>query len=137
MIYRTNNKTFILFLTTLIIFLSNIGIFAGPPFRTDDPVPVLFLHGELYLFSTGVFDAGGKSGIGPAVEFNYGILPNTQFHVVVPFAFSVPKGEQSHVGYGDTEVGVKFRFVNQTDVLPDIATFPIVEIPTGNASKNL
>lgn len=121
----------------ILILLLNLQTFAGPPFRTDDPVPVMFLHGEVYLFSTGVFDAGGKSGIGPAVEFNYGILPNTQFHIVVPFAFSVPKDEPSHLGYGDTEVGVKYRFINQTNVLPDIATFPIIEIPTGNASKNL
>ncbi|HUX92722.1 MAG TPA: hypothetical protein VMV36_02875 [Ignavibacteriaceae bacterium] len=121
----------------ILTLLFNVLILAGPPFRTDDPVPVPFLHEEFYLFSTGVFDAGGKSGIGPAVEFNYGILSNTQFHIVVPFAYSAPKDEPSHVGYGDTEVGVKFRFVNQTDVLPDIATFPIIEIPTGNASKNL
>ena len=120
-----------------VIFLFNPQVSAGPPFRTDDPIPVMFLHGEFYVFTTGVFDAGGKSGIGPAVEFNYGILPNTQFHIVLPVAFSSPKGEPSNFGYGDTELGVKYRFLNQTDVLPDIATFPIVEIPTGDASRNL
>jgi len=119
------------------LFFVNDQIVAGPPFRTDDPIPVPFHHGELYLFSTAVFDATGASGVGPAVEFNYGILPNTQFHLVLPMAFSAPKVEASHVGYGDTEVGVKFRFVNQSTHMPAIAMFLLVEIPTGNASMNL
>jgi hypothetical protein len=130
-------KSILPFLIILDIFLTHTLMFAGPPFRTDDPIPVPFQHGELYLFSTGEFDAGGESGIGPAAEFNYGILPNTQFHIVFPVAFSVLNGEPSHVGYGDTEVGVKFCFVAQSKVMPAIATFPLVEIPTGSASKKL
>lgn len=126
-----------LFFFTVSIALLNIKAFAGPPFRTDDPVPVPFRHGEVYLFSTGVFDQSGAAGVGPAVEFNYGILPNTQFHMILPLAYSSPKNSPSHLGYGDTEVGVKFRFVEQTELLPDIGTFPIAEIPTGNASKSL
>ena len=125
------------FLIVLGLCFANDQIVAGPPFRTDDPIPVPFQHGELYLFSTAVFDATGANGVGPAVEFNYGILPNTQFHLVLPMAFSALKGETSHVGYGDTEVGIKFRFVDQSTYMPAIATFPLVEIPTGNASMNL
>ena len=69
--------------------INTIQTFAGPPFRTDDPIPVPYLYGELYLFSTGVFDKVGTSEIGPAVEFNFGVFPNTQFLVVAPLAFSV------------------------------------------------
>lgn len=123
--------------TIFVLLLFARAIFAGPPFRTDDPIPVPYLHGELYFFSTGTIDATGTSGIGPAVEFNYGIFPNTQFHLVLPIAFSAPKGTASQFGYGDTELGVKFRFVNQNEIIPDVATFPILEVPTGNASKNL
>ncbi|HEX2867773.1 MAG TPA: hypothetical protein VHO03_12065 [Ignavibacteriales bacterium] len=119
------------------IFLFHIKASAGPPFRTDDPIPVPFRHGEVYLFSTGLFDETGAAGVGPALEFNYGILPNTQFHLVLPMAFNSPKDGPSHAGYGDTEVGVKYRFVEQTDIMPDIGTFPIAELPTGNASKGL
>ena len=110
---------------------------AGPPFRTDDPIPVGFRHGEIYFFSTGVIDATGVAGVGPAFEFNYGPMPNVQLHVVLPLAFSQPKNQALRTGYGDTELGVKYRFVEQTDVLPDIATFPFVEVPTGNASRGL
>ena len=110
---------------------------AGPPFRTDDPIPVDYHHGEIYLFSTGTRDAEGMSGLGPAVEFNDGILPDTMFHIIAPMAYDAPEGESSEFGYGDTEVGIKYRFVQETDALPAVGTFPLVEIPTGNQDKGL
>jgi hypothetical protein len=110
---------------------------AGPPFRTDDPMPIRFRHGEFYLFSTAVVDRSGFGGIGPAIEFNYGALPNVHLHIVMPMAFSIPKNGPPKTGYGDTELGIKYRFVKQSDYLPDIATFPIFELPTGNAAKGL
>ena len=134
-----NIKRIMIYFYNLIFILltSNLLFAGGPPWRTDDPIPVDFKQHELYLFSTGINDDGGISGVGPAVEFNYGIFQNTQFHVVFPMAFDVPKQGEKHFGYGDTEVGVKYRFVEQTDVIPSIATFPIAELPTGNESNNL
>ncbi len=123
-------------LVPLLMLLRTDG-WAGPPFRTDDPIPIGFHHGEVYLFSTGLVDAGGLSGIGPAVEFNYGLLPDTHVHIILPLAYSAPHGQATHIGYGDTELGVKYRFLTQTDALPDVATFPIVEIPTGNSPDGL
>ncbi len=125
-----------LYLFLYLFSCSHQGI-AGPPFRTDDPIPIGFRHGELYLFSAAVADASGISGIGPAFEFNYGALPNVHLHLVMPLAFSKPKNGMLQTGYGDTELGVKYRFFEQTDVLPDIAIFPFVEIPTGDASRGL
>lgn len=130
-------KPHVLISVFLLLSLQASSGIAGPPFRTDDPIPIGFRHGELYLFSSAVADATGISGIGPAFEFNYGASPNIHLHIVMPLAFSKPKNGTLQTGYGDTELGVKYRFVEQTDVLPDIATFPLVEVPTGNASKGL
>ncbi|MEJ2695950.1 MAG: transporter [Candidatus Sulfobium sp.] len=112
-------------------------VLAGPPFRTDDPEPVPYLHGEAYLFSSGTRDSEGISGMGPAIEFNYGILPDAMFHVITPLAFNSPRDGVSHFGYGDTEFGIKYRFAHQTDILPDAGTFPLVEVPSGDAEKGL
>ena len=130
-------KNRFVFTALYLIIFSRIIFAGGPPWRTDDPIPVELGMHELYLFSTGVTDGGGINGIGPAVEFNYGILPNTQFHIIFPMAFDAPKDGKNHVGYGDTEIGAKYRFVEQTDVMPAIATFPIAELPIGNSSENL
>jgi len=118
-------------------FIPITSTFAGPPFRTDDPIPVDYLHGETYIFSTGTRDAEGTRGVGPAVELNYGILPDTQFHLIAPMAYDAPRGSASHFGYGDTEIGIKYRLVHETDGLPAIGIFPLVEVPTGNQNKGL
>jgi len=125
-----------IFLVTLWLILP-ADVLAGPPFRTDDPEPVDFRHGELYLFSTGTKNSDGFSGVGPAVEFNYGVFHNTQFHLVCPIAINSPDGGPTSLGYGDMEIGIKYRFVHQTSVIPDIGIFPLVEIPSGNSDRGL
>lgn len=104
---------------------------AGPPFRTDDPQPVDLGHLELYGFAAGQH----ASGIGPALEFNYGILPDTQFHLVAPIAYARAPGLRA--GPGDVEVGLKYRFLHETDTLPQIGVFPLVELPAGDAARGL
>jgi hypothetical protein len=110
---------------------------AGPPFRTDDPQPVDPGHLELYVFSVGQHGSGSSSGSGPALEFNYGILPDTQFHLVVPYAYDRPQDGAAQHGLGDTEIGIKFRFLQETGSRPQIGFFPMVEIPTGNRARGL
>jgi hypothetical protein len=119
------------------MFLAVIPLAAGPPFLTDDPEPVELSHLELYLSSLGAHGPSGSAGLLPEVEFNYGILPDTQFHIVAPYAYSRPEGGIATHDYGDTEVGIKFRFVHETDTLPQIGIFPLVELPTGNADHGL
>lgn len=63
---------------------------AGPPFRTDDPEPVELGHYEFYTFSTGTVVSGDTSGFPPAFEFNYGLIPDGQLHIVAPVAFDSP-----------------------------------------------
>jgi hypothetical protein len=133
---RIRLHNIVLLITLFLLDFPQAGM-AGPPFKTDDPIPIGFRHGEFYLFTSAVADASGIGGIGPAFEFNYGALPDVHLHLVMPIAFSKQKNGPLHTGYGDTELGVKYRFVNQTDLLPDIATFPLVELPTGNEAKGL
>jgi hypothetical protein len=40
-------------------------------------------------------------------------------------------------GYGDTELGVKYRFVEESATRPMVGTFPLVEIPTGDRQRGL
>ena len=42
---------------------------------------------------------------------------------------SVPHRRASF-GYADTELGFKFRFLNETDNRPQAGIFPIIEVPT-------
>jgi len=79
----------------------------------------------------------GISGTAPHFEINYGIFPEMQIHIIVPLAFSHPKIGNSAYGPGDVELGLKYRFVNETSSMPQVGVFPLLEIPTGNAEKGL
>ena len=112
---------------------------AGPPFRTDDPVPVDLGHWEVYGFSTATNAGGDTSGFLPATEINYGAAPNLQLHVILPLAFDAPPDSGARFGYGDTEFGVKYRFIEEDEHgwRPQVAIFPLLEAPTGNAARGL
>ena len=111
--------------------------FAGPPFLTDDPEPVAYHHYELYTFSITDKTSGGRIVLGPALEYNIGALPNVQLHVVLPYGWNMPLGDRAKSGVSDTEIGMKYRFVQQTSSMPEIGIFPMAEIATGNAANGL
>jgi hypothetical protein len=116
-----------------------ISAIAGPPFRTDDPEPVDYTHWEFYTFTSGTHISGDTSGVGAAFEFNYGLIPNGQLHIVAPTAFDSPAGSPTLFGYGDTEIGFKYRFIEEEKdgSRPQVGIFPLVELPTGNQNNGL
>ena len=110
---------------------------AGPPYVTDDPEPVDFHHWEVYLSSIYQHYTGGSFGTLPHIEVNNGVSPNLQLHIIVPAAFSAVPGGPMLYGLGDTELGAKFRFVQESKNMPMVGVFPLLEVPTGDAGRGL
>ncbi len=119
---------------------------AGPPFQTDDPEPVELGHYEFYVFAASDSTPLEEDPTGPAFEFNWGALPNTQLHAVLSFGGIDPSNNPQYLpsgsgpsAYGllDTELGVKYRFIQQTDTVPEVGVFPMIELPTGSAARGL
>jgi len=110
---------------------------AGPPFQTDDPEPIDFRHYEFYTFAASDGTPAETDTVGPAVEFNWGPLPNVHLHIIVPASAVLPANGPRTFGLGDIELGIKYRFVQETKHCPMIGTFTMFEIPTGNASRGL
>ncbi len=110
---------------------------AGPPFITDDPEPVEYRHGEFYVASIYAKDKDGQSGTAPHFEINYGVWPNVQLHMIAPFAYAKPNDGSTQYGFGDLELGVKYRFIQETDTIPMVGIFPLIEVPTGDSSRGL
>ena len=117
--------------------LGAVVAWAGPPFVTDDPEPVELHHWEVYLASQYVHDDAGITATAPHFEVNYGALPDTQLHVIVPLVYSSPKEGSRQYGLGDIEFGVKYRFIHESDVIPQVGAFPIVVTSTGSESRGL
>lgn len=117
---------------------SALAALAGPPFATDDPEPVDYQHWEFYVASQHAETAGGDwSGTAPHIEINYGAVSNLQLHLIAPISYVAPHDGAAHFGYGDTEVGAKFRFIQETEKIPQVGIFPLLEVPTGRQSNGL
>jgi hypothetical protein len=121
----------------LLLIFGQAAVWAGPPFFTDDPEPADYKHGEFYFASQYTHSDDGRSATLPHLEFNYGILPDMHLHLIAPFQYIKPEGEDSQYGYGDTELGVKYRFIKETELRPMVGTFPTVLLPTGDKDKGL
>ncbi len=133
-------KSFLMAATLAVIFPLVFGLmtaWAGPPFFTDDPEPVEHKHGEFYVAAQYINSRDGKAATLPHFEFNYGGLPDVHLHLIAPLQYVKPEGESSQYGYGDNELGIKFRFIQETDSMPMVGTFPIVLVPTGDKDKGL
>ncbi len=109
---------------------------AGPPFVTDDPEPVPYQHFEFYNISLGTAIRGDTLSEGPAWEYNYGIIPNGQIHIIAPLTFDT---QAAAYGYGDTELGFKYRFIDEdkNGSRPMVGIYPLLELPTGDESRAL
>ncbi len=121
---------------TLVMFVG--AAWAGPPFFTDDPETVEPQHWEFYVATQFQKDKNGdRSGTFPHFELNYGLVEDVQLHMILPLAWNQPNGQSTKYGLGDLELGVKYRFIHERDNIPQVAFFPIVDLPTGDSDQDL
>ncbi|HLK32060.1 MAG TPA: transporter [Terriglobales bacterium] len=118
----------------------------GPPYQTDDPVPVELHHYEFYVFGAADGTPVEMDSAGPAFEFNWGALPRVQLHAVLPLGIAAPRNNPVYLpsgtgptefGLTDTELGAKIAFIKEGKHMPQIGSFTMFEMPTGNADKGL
>lgn len=116
---------------------ASVPALAGPPYQTDDPEPVDYQHYEFYFPSHQTRASSGKSGSLPHFEFNYGALPDLQLHIIAPYAYNGSSSNVTQRGCGDTELGVTYCFMQETDTRPMVGIYPILLRPTGDSNKGL
>jgi hypothetical protein len=134
-------------LLILLAGLSGSKLWAqGPPFQVDDPVPVDFKHYEFYIFGATDGTPAETDYSGPAFEFNWGAVPRVQLHAILPWgginpannAIYAPSGVGSSAkGLVDMELGAKIAWIKESKYIPQIGTFTMFEMPTGNADRGL
>src|ERR1700722_2373299 len=77
------------------LLLFSTAALAGPPFQTDDPEPIDYGHYEFYTFASSDGTGVETDTAGPALEFNWGALPNVHLHIIVPAATIFPSNNPS------------------------------------------
>jgi len=118
----------------------------GPPYQTDDPVPVDPHHYEFYIFGGVDGTPAEIDSTGPAFEFNWGAIPRVQLHAILPWGEIVPSNNPIYLpggtgpsafGLTDMELGAKIAFIKEGKHMPQIGSFTMFEMPTGNANRGL
>jgi hypothetical protein len=130
-------KIILLFIATNLLCLLCATPYAGPPFISDNPEPVKEGHWWLYLFCTADRTRNETNLNAPAIEVDWGFKHNYELHLVVPIASNLPRHGKSNTGLGDTEVGMTYRFIEETKNCPQVGFVPILNCPTGDKGRNL
>ena len=98
----------------------------GPPYQTDDPVPVDLHHYEFYIFGGVDGTPAEMDSTGPAFEFNWGAIPRVQLHAILPWGVVAPSNNPVYLpggtgprqfGLTDMELGAKIAFIKETQTL--------------------
>ncbi len=118
-------STRVLFLI-LMLAASKLGA-QGPPYQTDDPVPVDLHHYEFYIFGAVDGTPAEIDSTGPAFEFNWGAIPRVQLHAILPWGGVFPSNNPVYLpggtgpsafGLTDMELGVKFAIHQRNQARP-------------------
>jgi hypothetical protein len=96
---------------------------AGPPYVTDDPEPAAAGTLETYLFSDGAMAGARLDDASTGLEVNYGALPGVQ----LSGALALDYGSNEDLRVGATEIGVKYRFIEENAWRPQISFYPQAE----------
>lgn len=104
---------------------------AGPPYVTDDPEPTDLGKWEIYGFGAGTHFAHSTEGA-TGFDINYGGARDLQLTTVIEIDHQHGGPEGNHSGFGNMEVGAKYRFLHQRagSWLPDVSFFPKLDLPT-------
>jgi hypothetical protein len=112
------------------------------PFLTDDTAITEYRHVEVYLYS--ILNNNDEPSEepqlnAPAIEFDLGLNQNAQLQIIAPYSWALPLRDQVPAtdGIGDFQVAFKYRFMQDNKNKFEMAIFPAVLIPFGNADLNL
>ena len=98
---------------------------------TDDPEPVGLRHWEINTAATASW-RGSRGSFGlPSVDINYGAGEDVQLHAQP--RFDIERGGGTQRGIDDTEVGIKYRFLQggEEGRAFMMGVYPMLQLATG------
>jgi hypothetical protein len=119
--------------------LASSGAMAGVPFVTDDAATPEAKHVQINLAAAYIRFEGGSVGALPSFQVNYGLTDNVQLSILTPLSFAQTDHVGTNFGVGDTQLGVKYRLIDQDDEgwRPSVAFAPLMTLPSGSAARGL
>lgn len=130
-------------LSYLGVFILSIQIlffhhaFAARPLATDDAGTVEKGQFQLELEFDGTRQNNHDREFNPSMTLSYGLLERMDLGIGSGYLFLHPKEGEKESGLTDTEVKLKYRWMDEKDWRPALATSGILKIPTASRSKGL
>ena len=107
---------------------------AGQPITEDaETTAYVYVEYNPYIFETKI--KAWHTFESPSLETNVGLLPNLQGHLITSVILYSPRKGSSHYWFGDNEAGIKYRFIQETETIPQIAFYPKVTLPVGDVKQ--
>jgi hypothetical protein len=94
-------------------------------------------HYEFYVFGAADGTPKEMDWLAPGFEFNWGAIPRVQLHATLPFGIAAPHTGPRDFGLTDMELGAKVAFIKESKHIPQVGTFVMFEVPTGNSDRGL
>src|SRR4051812_32549045 len=85
----------------------------GPPMITDDPATVGNGNWEINLLPSIERTRAGRAYEAPNIDINYGVGKRIQLKFEVPFVVQQDAGSAARSGFGNSNVGVRYRFIDE------------------------
>ena len=107
----------------------------GPPMITDDTETVPKHHFEINTAFTIERGSNGESYGVPLVDFNYGLNKRMQLKAEMPWVLVHNRGESSINGIGNMNIGVRYRFRDETEKQKiALSIYPAIEFNVEQSS---
>lgn len=105
----------------------------GPPLLTDDPGTPGNRNWEINFSAAQFWSNTERELQAPLLDINYGLGDRIQLKYQVPYLFDSDNGERFTGSFGESLLGVKWRFYEQsTETGWHISTYPQLELNTSN-----
>lgn len=119
----------------LICCSGGIAAQGGPPMITDDTETVPRGHFEINTAFTIERGADGRLFGTPLLDINYGLSEHFQLKVEIPWLVLHGNGQRSVNGLGNTNIGVRWRFRDETKKKRvALSMYPQISVNNGNSS---
>jgi hypothetical protein len=112
---------------------------AGPPFISNGAATLDPQHFEIDISAQYTKANGAGAAAIPSVEVDYGVIDKLQIGIQIPIELVHIDGVGTNIGPADTQMGVKYRFVDSDDEgwRPGIAFAPVILVPSGSQQRGL
>ncbi|MEW6377600.1 MAG: transporter, partial [Thermodesulfobacteriota bacterium] len=121
----------------LALTLTSTTTFAARPLSTDDAGTVEKGKFQLEAGFEALRQDNHDRELSPSMTLTYGLLESTDLGIGGGYLFVHPREGKKKNGFADTELKVKYRWLNEKGWRPALATTGTLKIPTASDSKGL